>query len=134
MFSIFDVIGVMLRGAAALGFAAVCGWSSIFFENGQQARLAVFGQWFGAGGPIVLIALGGLAIAAGFYCMISLSRETKRRHAMAAVTQGQDDFDPDAIIARHVAWRKANPPAAARRPRSGFHRAAPRRDFGRRIA
>lgn len=68
MFSVFDIIGVLLRGAAALGFAAFCGWSLPLVETGRQTRRAVLGQ----GGPMVLIGL---------------SRETRRRPAQKSEDQ-----------------------------------------------
>jgi hypothetical protein len=128
MFSILDIIGLVLRGAAALGLAAFCGWSSVFLGTGHAAWTALLGQ----GGQMVLVVMGAVGAFAGFYCLVSLSRETRRRQALKSLDETQHDFDPDAIIARHVAWRAANPPAAARRARNNFHQ-PPRPVFGRRV-
>ena len=122
MFGILDVIGLALRGAAALGLALFCGWSSMVLGTGHAALAALLGQ----GGEMVLAAMGALGLFAGFHCIISLSRE-RRRHQTGPRLDG---FDPDAIIARHLAQRATLPPAPMRRTFTQ----PPRPTFGRRQA
>lgn len=126
MVSLFDTVGLVLRGGAALGLAALCGWSSVALGSGQAAWLAVLGQ----GGPLVIAMLGAVGLFSGVYCLISLSRGTRRGQVS---DNGAHDFDPDAIIARHVARKIAATVVAE----SGQHchiRQLPRPTFGRRVA
>ena len=114
MFHLFDTIGHFIRSSFAVGFAAFWGWSSMWLNGAKLGDLRLIGL----AGVLVIVALVGAAISAGLYTLILFLRGDGKR----AVAVGKpapeatpvSDFDPDAIIARHIAAKRAQPRHTAR--------------------
>lgn len=106
MFHLFDTIGYFIRSSLAVGFAAFWGWSSMWLKLGDLRLI-------GLAGVLVIVALVGAGIAAGLYTLILFLRGDGKRAAAAgkpvAEAEPVSDFDPDAIIARHIAARQTQP-------------------------
>lgn len=128
MFSLFHTIGSMLRNMFALGFAAFFGISSMVFDLKQIAEMT----WASTGGLLLVLALVGAGMFVGFMALLVHLREAARKQA-AASQQGRDaatEWDPDEIIACHLARRASRNPV--RMPvRSADRRMPPPRRFGR---
>jgi hypothetical protein len=110
-------------GGGGLGLCGLWGWGSAFFNLSLRPS--------GSGESTALVGLGlaGVAVLAGF----SVSDLDAPRRQTSPRCAGARGFDPDAIIARHIAWRKATArsgPAPAQRVSTASDGAG----FGRRIA
>lgn len=130
MFSLFDTVVSMLRNLSALGFAAFWGISSMMFDLKQIADMA----WASTGGMLLVLGLVGAGMFVGFIALILHLRDCARKQA-AASQSGQDDtgdWDPDQIIACHLARRSSRfpHPVPARR---AARRSGSVRSFGRKI-
>ena len=135
MLDILNTLGGFMRSALAVGFAALWGWFSVFLNGWSGIGSAATGLAVMA----LAVALGALAIVIGFSCLLRLTRGTVSDKVPAPVSPRwfaatpEPDFDPDAIIARHLALRAAQRAAmlTQRSPRDARH---PQRaqHFGRR--
>ena len=135
MFQFLNSIGTWLSSACALGFAAFWGWSSVFLNTKVTPAEKLSGQ----AGLVLVIALGVAVLFIGFYAVMTmLRRENKPAQATTRWTAPEEvasDFDPDAIIARHLANRsKMAPPVLRARPAATFRHAPQVRSFGRKVA
>lgn len=120
MLSLLGSLGSMLRNVFALSFAAICGLSSMLLNVQQISDLA----WNSAGGAVLVLVLIAMGLIAGFVILVYFLREKGRKERARLASLDEDrgeDFDPDMIIARHLAYRAS----AAMPPR--VHRPAPQR-------
>jgi hypothetical protein len=107
MFHLFDTIGSTIRSFFAVGFAAFWGWSSVLLNGAKLGDLRLIGMV----GTVVMVGLAGAAIFAGFFALIMFLRngdkkpKPEAKKAVAVIDQ-PSDFDPDAIIARHIQQRQ----------------------------
>jgi hypothetical protein len=125
MFGLFGTVGSILRNVLALGFAAIWGLSSMMLDLKQIADL----PWSSAGGLVLVLALVGASVIAGFVALVLYLRDGGRKKRADGAQAGETvaDFDPDQIIALHMARRAA--PVA----RPVVYRSRPAQGFGRRI-
>ena len=132
MFQLFDTIGTFIRSAFAVGFAAFWGWSSMLLNGHRMSDM----QIFSIAGMILMVGLAGAAIFAGFYALICFIREDVRGKPALAEPKpavAEPNFDPDAIIARHLAIRATMPARRTHLP--AVHRPlAAGSGFGRKLA
>lgn len=130
MFSLFDTVGSILRNVFALSFAAIWGISSMMFDLKQIADMA----WASTGGMLLVLGLVGAGLFVGFVALILHLRESGRKGAEAS--QGgrdeTDDWDPDQIIACHLARRSSLRVQPVPMPQT-VRRSIPARRFGRKI-
>ncbi|NBC36259.1 hypothetical protein GTZ99_06770 [Novosphingobium sp. FSY-8] len=111
MLDIFDLIGSVLRNTLVVAVAALWGWTSTLFQGQWAAFLAMFGT----GGRVAAVVIVALVVLAGFVALVSLVRGMATQSVRKATRRlyGAEDplaheaFDPDAIIARHIAARNA---------------------------
>ena len=135
MFQFLNSISTWLSSACALGFAAFWGWSSVFLNT----KAAPDGKIFDQAGWLLMVGFGVGVIVVGLYLLATMARGEKtlaQAPASNSVTEiSQDDFDPDAIIAHHLAMRALAPKAAPRvRPADRFLTTTHTRSFGRKLA
>lgn len=130
MFSLLEALGSMLRNLFALGFAAIWGIASMMFDLKQIADMA----WASTGGMLLVLGLVGAVIFVGFVALVLYLRDCARQQAAASqkVKDETEDWDPDLIIACHLARRSSliSHPVPLRPTARG--RVSARR-FGRRI-
>jgi hypothetical protein len=129
----FRSMGHTFQAIFSIGFAVLWGSMAWYFHGMGE---------FGPGMPTV-IGTGALAVMAGLTGLINLLRAGFTATAPAAHARdsgGWDenqpsDFDTDAIIARHLANRKASTAAAPSTDPLTEGRQAPRAPaFGRKVA
>ncbi|MBN9143534.1 MULTISPECIES: hypothetical protein [unclassified Novosphingobium] len=130
MFSLFDTVGSMLRNLFALGFAAFWGISSMMFDLKRIADMA----WASTGGMLLVLGLVGAGLFVGFVALILHLRDRGRHRAAASQSRADEagDWDPDQIIACHLARRSSMMPRPVAVPRAVRH-PLPTRRFGRKI-
>lgn len=130
MFSLFDTVGAILRNIFALSFAAIWGISSMMFDLKQIADMA----WASTGGMLLVLGLVGAGLFVGFVALVLHLRESGRRRK-AASQEGRDesdDWDPDQIIACHLARRSSLRAQPILVPQT-VRRSIPARRFGRKL-
>jgi len=103
MFTLFGTFGSFLRNLFVLSFASVWGLSSIAVDLHRIADL----PWASAGGRLLEMGLLGVAVFAGFVGLVLYVRDGGRKSLSAAAKSSEPEFNPDEIIARHLA-RRAN--------------------------
>ena len=135
MFHFLNSFGTWLSSACALGFAAFWGWSSVFVDPKAVADSRLFGQ----AGILLLLGIGLGVLFVGLNVLFAMMRREKVAEqapvAKAEAQPAKDDFDPDAIIARHLALRAQAPrQMPSVRPVDRFHSRTPVRSFGRKLA
>ena len=132
MFQLFDTIGTFIRSAFAVGFAAFWGWSSMLLNGHRMSDM----QIFSIAGMILMVGRAGAAIFAGFYALICFIREDVKGKPASVTPEAavvEPSFDPDAIIARHLAIRATMPARRTHLP--AVHRPlAAGSGFGRKLA
>jgi len=123
MLHLFELLGSFIRHGIAVGFAAFWGLSSVVLDGARFSDLRLLGTT----GMVLLISLAGAAIMAGFYALVVFLRD-HRPLAKAETAPEPNAFDPDAIIARHLAQRPPRLLPVPHRPLGAAN------SFGRKLA